>query len=58
MGRHVVNVGATPSAIQKERLVWPKLSSSCLKEGENGFCAVTLPHKRVFGEDFSQLIWE
>lgn len=47
-GKHVANVGATPSGIRsfKGQVGFgSKLSSSCLKEG--GFCVAILPSKRV-----------
>lgn len=54
-GKHVVIVGATASALRqikgKGGLV---KSSSSLKEGGSGFCATTLPRKRVTARDLSQ----
>ena len=48
-GKHVVNVGATPSGIKssKGEVNFGSKLSSCLKEGESGFCVVILPRKRV-----------
>jgi hypothetical protein len=48
-GKHVVNVGATPSGKRsfKGKIGFgTKLLSSCLKEGKSGFWVVILP-KRV-----------
>ena len=49
-GKHVINVGATPSGIMsfKGKVGFgSKLSSSCLNESECGLCVVILPRKRV-----------
>ena len=49
-GKHVVNIGATPSGIRsfKGKVGFgSKLSSSCLKEGECGLCVAILLRIRV-----------